>query len=66
MGCNMIELTLDHEAVEALIKILNAQPAPLPWHLIDALHTMQEEYDNEAERQYCARYEYEGPRAEND
>jgi hypothetical protein len=62
----MIELSLDHEAVEALIKILNAQTAPLPWHLIDALHTMQEEYDNEAERQYCARYEYEGPRAEND
>ena len=65
MGCNMIELTLDHEAVEALIKILNAQPKPLPWHLIDALHTMQEEYDNEAERQHSARYDWERS-AEND
>jgi hypothetical protein len=61
----MIELSLNHEAVEALIKILNNQPEPLPWHLIDALHTMQEEYDNEAERQYCARYDWDRT-AEND
>jgi hypothetical protein len=37
----------------------------LPWHLIDALHTMQEEYDNEAERQHSARYDWERT-AEND
>ena len=61
----MIELSLNHEAVEAIIKILNAQPEPLPWHLIDALHTMQEEYDNEAERQFCAQYDWERT-AEND
>jgi hypothetical protein len=65
MGENMIELSLEHEAVEALIKILNAQTAPLPWHLIDALHTMQEEYDNEAERQHSARYDWDRT-AEND
>jgi hypothetical protein len=45
----MIELSLNIEAIDALIKILNAQPAPLPWHLVDALHTMQEELDNEYE-----------------
>ena len=61
----MIELSLNHEAVEALIKILNNQPAPLPWHLIDALHTMQAEYDNEAERQHSARDDWERS-AEND
>ena len=61
----MIELSLNHEAVEALIKILNNQPEPLPWHLIDALHTMQEEYDNEAERQHSARYDWDRT-AEND
>jgi hypothetical protein len=61
----MIELSLNHEAVEALIKILNAQTSPLPWHLIDALHTMQEEYDNAAERQFCERYDWERS-AEND
>jgi hypothetical protein len=45
----MIELSLNIEAIDALIKILNAQPAPLPWHLVDALHTMQESLDNEWE-----------------
>jgi hypothetical protein len=61
----MIQVSLNHEAVEALIKILNAQTEPLPWHLIDALYTLQEEYDNEAERQHSARYNWERS-AEND
>jgi hypothetical protein len=45
----MIELSLNIEAIDALIKILNAQPAPLPWHLVDALHTMQEGLNDEYE-----------------
>ncbi len=65
MGCNMIELSLNHEAVEALIKILNKQPAPLPWHFISALDAMQDALDNEAERQHSARYDWERS-AEND
>ncbi len=63
----MIQVSLNHEAVEALIKILNdiSIHKPLPWHLIDALYTLQEEYDNEAERQHSARYDWERS-AEND
>lgn len=46
----MLELELEIEALDALIKIIDAQPAPLPWHLIDARCAMQEALDNEYER----------------
>ena len=32
----MLELELEIEAIDALMKLIDAQPAPLPWHLIDA------------------------------
>lgn len=62
----MLELELEIEALDALIKIIDAQPAPLPWHLIDARCAMQEALDNEIERRADAYFSYEGPRAEND
>lgn len=46
----MLELELEIEALDALIKIIDAQPAPLPWHLIDARCAMREALDNEYER----------------
>jgi hypothetical protein len=62
----MLELELEIEALDALIKIIDAQPAPLPWHLIDARESMREALDNEYERRADAYFSYEGPRAEND
>ncbi len=62
----MLELELEIEAIDALIKLIDAQPAPLPWHFISALDAMQDALDNEIERRADAYFSYEGPRAEND
>ena len=46
----MLELELEIASLVALIELINEQPAPLPWHLIDARGAMQEALDNEYER----------------
>ena len=62
----MLELELEIEAIDALIKLIDAQPAPLPWHLIDARECMKEALDNEIERRADAFFSYGGERAAND
>jgi hypothetical protein len=46
----MLELELEIESLVALVELINKQPAPLPWHLIDARESMQDALDNEYER----------------
>jgi hypothetical protein len=62
----MLEIELCPYAVEELIALINKQPAPLSWRMVDALYTLQDALDVYAEQQHSARYDYEGPRAEND
>jgi hypothetical protein len=62
----MLTVSLNIETIDAIIAWIDSQPAPLPWHLIDARETLQEELDNEIERRADAYFSYEGPRAEND
>ena len=65
-NAKMIEIEICPYAVEELIRLINKQPAPLSWQMVDALYTLQDALDVYAEQQFTARYEYEGPRAEND
>ena len=46
----MLTVSLNIETIDAIIAWIDAQPAPLPWHMIDARETLQEELDNECER----------------
>ena len=46
----MLTVSLNIETIDAIIAWIDAQPAPLPWHLIDARETLKEELDNEWER----------------
>ncbi len=46
----MLTVSLNIETIDAIIAWIDAQPAPLPWHLIDARETLQEELDNEWQR----------------
>ena len=46
----MLTVSLNIETIDAIIAWIDAQPAPLPWHLIDARETLQEELDNEYAR----------------
>ena len=48
----MLTVSLNIETIDAIIAWIDSQPAPLPWHLIDARETLKEELDNEIER--CA------------
>lgn len=61
----MLTVSLNIETIDAIIAWIDSQPAPLPWHMIDARETLQEELDNEAERRFCARYDWDRT-AEND
>ena len=46
----MLTVSLNIETIDAIIAWIDAHPAPLPWHMIDARETLQEELDNECER----------------
>lgn len=46
----MLTVSLNIETIDAIIAWIDAQPAPLPWHMIDARETLQEELDNEYTR----------------
>jgi len=46
----MLTVSLNIETIDAIIAWIDAQPAPLPWHMIDARETLQEELDNEYAR----------------
>jgi hypothetical protein len=61
----MLELELCPYAIEELIALINKQPAPLSWRMVDALYTLQDALDVYAERQHSARYDWERS-AEND
>ena len=43
----MLTVSLDIETIDAIIAWIDAQPAPLPWHLIDARETLREALDTE-------------------
>jgi len=62
----MLTVSLNIETIDAIIAWIDSQPAPLPWHMIDARESMREALDNEWERRADAFFSYEGPRAEND
>ena len=46
----MLTVSLNIETIDAIIAWIDAQPAPLPWHMIDARETLHEELDNEYAR----------------
>ena len=46
----MLTVSLNIETIDAIIAWIDSQPAPLPWHMIDARETLQEELDNEYAR----------------
>lgn len=46
----MLTVSLNIETIDAIIAWIDSQPAPLPWHLIDARETLKEELDTEWER----------------
>ena len=62
----MLTVSLNIETIDAIIAWIDSQPAPLPWHLIDARECMKEALDNEIERRADAFFSYGGERAEND
>ena len=62
----MLTVSLNIETIDAIIAWIDAQPAPLPWHLIDARECMKEALDNEIERRADAFFSYGGERAAND
>lgn len=62
----MLTVSLSIETIDAIIAWIDSQPAPLPWHLIDARECMKEALDNEIERRADAFFSYGGERAAND
>jgi hypothetical protein len=62
----MLTVSLNIETIDAIIAWIDSQPAPLPWHMIDARETLKEELDNEWERRADDFFSYGGERAEND
>ena len=46
----MLTVSLNIETIDAIIAWIDSQPAPLPWHMIDARETLQEELDDEYAR----------------
>lgn len=46
----MLTVSLNIETIDAIIAWIDSQPEPLPWHMIDARETLQEELDNEYAR----------------
>lgn len=62
----MLTVSLNIETIDAIIAWIDSQPAPLPWHMIDARECMKEALDNEIERRADAFFSYGGERAEND